>query len=85
MTNEDWEKVKHLEERYETPKPANPAFLYRQYMCKPSTVLALTPHQAKLLIGMLEDAVNDEDFKYAYNETDRNALKEVYEKYKQLV
>ena len=84
MTNDDWEKVKHLEELYETPQPSNPAFLYRQYMCSPRVGIELTPHQAKLLIWMLEDVINDECFKYAYNETDRNALKEVYEKYKQL-
>lgn len=66
-------------------KPVNPAFLYRQYMCSPRVSIELTPHQAELLIGMLEDQINDEDFQYAYNETDRNALKEVYEKYKHLV
>lgn len=55
-------------------------------MTKAVTVsMELTTHQAELLIGMLEDQINDEDFQYAYNETDRNALKKVYEKYKQLV
>ena len=63
----------------------NPAFIYRQYMCRPSVLIELTPHQAKLLMGMLGDEIYDEDFRYAYNETDRNALREVYEKYKQLI
>ena len=66
-------------------KPVNPALLYRKYMCSKRVGIELTPHQAKLLIGMLEDQINDEDFQYAYNETERNALKEVYEKYKHLV
>ena len=46
--------------------------------------MELTPHQAQLLMGMLEDEIHDEDFQYAFNEADRNALKEVYEKYKDL-
>ena len=54
-------------------------------MCSPRFVMELTPHQAELLIGMLEDQIQDEGFKYAYDKTDRNALKEVYEKYKKLV
>ena len=63
----------------------NPAYLHRQYMCSPRVVIELTPHQAKLLIGMLEDEIHNEDFQYAYNEEDGNALKEVYEKYKDLI
>ena len=63
----------------------NPAFIHQQYMCSPRFVMELTPHQAELLIGMLEDQIQDEGFKYAYDKTDRNALKEVYEKYKKLV
>ena len=60
----------------------NPAWLYRQYACIPSRTMDLTPYQAELLIGLLEDNINDEDFKYAYNEKERSALKEIYEKYK---
>ena len=63
----------------------NPAFIHRQYMCSPRVVIELTPHQAQLLIGMLEDEIHDEDFQYAFNEADRNALKEVYEKYNDLI
>lgn len=63
----------------------NPAYIHREYICSPRAVIELTPHQAKLLIGMLEDEIHNEDFKYAYNEEDGNALKEVYEKYKDLI
>ena len=60
----------------------NPAFIHRQFACTPSRTMDLTPYQAELLIGLLEDNINDEDFKYAYNEKERSALKEIYEKYK---
>lgn len=62
----------------------NPAFQYR-YQCSPVVSIQMSPKQARLLLGLLEDTINDEDFKYAYNEDERETLKDLYERYKHCI